>query len=371
VAAGAAAYRVLLREGAARTQAQRDLTTAIGKLQDANEALRLRTRQSDLLREMAEMFQSCGSDEEGRAVMATYLPRLMPGTSGAVYRHNNSRNVVELVVAWGDAPPAEVLFAPEECWALRRGKTHKVDHSSAINCEHLGQIGGEAACLPMVAHGETIGVVTVLGGADVGDGAARWSSGIDQVALALANLALRERLSQMSLRDALTGLHNRRALEDVAGRELVRAERLGQPLALAVVDIDHFKKFNDTHGHEAGDATLKAVAETLRDSFRGDDVPCRFGGEEFVVLLPGMTAEQARERLDGVRRRLEGAAIRWAGGTIGPVTISVGVAATPGHGTSFDELFRAADAALYEAKRGGRNRAVVAMLKGSPSSPGA
>lgn len=170
------------------------------------------------------------------------------------------------------------------------------------------------------------------------------------------NVALREQ----AMRDPLTGLLNRRAFHDAVARDVARARRGGAPLAVIMIDVDHFKRVNDDHGHEAGDRALVALAAILRDGVRASDLACRFGGEEFVVALPGMPVDLAAARADAWREAFAAAGLVGAGGAALRVTLSAGVAAL-GADASIDAALRRADEALYAAKRDGRDRVVVAV----------
>jgi diguanylate cyclase (GGDEF)-like protein len=183
----------------------------------------------------------------------------------------------------------------------------------------------------------------------------------DQIALAISNIRLRETLHRQSIRDPLTGLFNRRYLEESLQREVARAERTARPLALLMLDVDHFKRFNDSYGHEAGDAVLRALGRLLRQSVREGDIACRFGGEEFVVLLPEATLETAQERAERIRDEARRIRIHREGRYLDPVSVSFGVAIYPDHGVSAETLLAAADAALYRAKSSGRDRVMVSL----------
>jgi diguanylate cyclase (GGDEF)-like protein len=182
----------------------------------------------------------------------------------------------------------------------------------------------------------------------------------EQIALALANLKLRETLRHQSIRDPLTGLYNRRHLEESMQRELARAQRKQSPLAVVMLDVDHFKRFNDTFGHDAGDLVLQAMGRVLREQLRASDVPCRYGGEEFVLLLPDATFEATKQRAESLRLAVQALSINQNGQPLGPISISLGIAMYPQHGDTVENLIPAADAALYRAKRGGRNRLEIA-----------
>ncbi len=186
----------------------------------------------------------------------------------------------------------------------------------------------------------------------------------DAIGLSLANLRLRERLRQQSIVDVLTGLFNRRYMEETLEREVRRCARAHQPLSVMMMDLDHFKEFNDRHGHAAGDILLSELGVFLRSHVRLEDVACRYGGEEFTLIFPDSSLESTAQRADLIRLGIESLRVEYGGGVIGPVTISIGVAAFPEHGIDGAEVLRCADEALYRAKREGRNRIAVAGRPG-------
>ena len=237
-----------------------------------------------------------------------------------------------------------------------------------MHCAHVSDdCRSESACIPLSAHGEPVGMLHLaFDGAPDARGEARRKSLVElgealaaQVALALSNLKLRDSLREQSLRDALTGLFNRRYLESTLPRELARAQRDGRPLAVFMLDVDHFKRFNDVHGHEGGDAVLRELGKALKASCRQDDLACRFGGEEFTVVLPGSAVVPARECAERFMVRVRQIEARSAGVALPRITMSMGLALYPGHGEDHETLLQAADIALYEAKRTGRDRLVV------------
>jgi diguanylate cyclase (GGDEF)-like protein len=171
--------------------------------------------------------------------------------------------------------------------------------------------------------------------------------------------ALQAKLKEQAIRDPLTGLYNRRFLEETLSRELAQAVRSQRPLSLAMIDLDHFKNINDTYGHEAGDRFLKALGDLLLELTRFGDVACRFGGEEFVVVLPGAPLEIAAIRVNSMRQAFASRKIEIAGASLG-VTFSAGVAGFPLHGSDDAELLAEADRALYAAKAAGRDRVIAA-----------
>jgi diguanylate cyclase (GGDEF)-like protein len=223
-----------------------------------------------------------------------------------------------------------------------------------------------ALCVPLSAQNEGIGSLYISWKQvrDVSDleEEQRFIEDIaNSLALALGNLRLREKLHILSIREALTGLFNRRYLDEALPRELNRARRNKEPLSVLMFDIDHFKKFNDAYGHEAGDHVLKKISEVILSNIRESDIACRYGGEEFIIILPGTPIEVAVERAEALRKDVSFSRLEHNGKDIGSLTISVGVAAFPQHGTMYDTLIRTADEAAYRAKECGRNQVVVSI----------
>lgn len=306
--------------------------------------------------EMTDMLQSAGDHRDAGDVLQATSLRLLPDFSGALYVFNNSRDRLDLAVSWspdGEFEPAETLV-PDNCWALKRGKPHVNDRpAGTLCCMHHS---GEPATmeLPMVARGTVYGLLMLA----TPEGAAKLNSVTrvgralaDSMSLALSNIALREKLRTQSLRDPLTGLYNRRYMEDALDRYLSMAERTGSATSVIMIDLDHFKKLNDEHGHAKGDAVLREVAGQLVGALRPSDVVCRYGGEELLVILPSCDLDDALLKAEMLRGRVEslsethGAAI----------TASFGVACIPETSAGPGDIVTMADAALYEAKQAGRN----------------
>ena len=328
--------------------------------------VRAQTDEAARLRQMSDLLQSSLSLGEATEIIGRIAAQLFPDRVGGVYLITASRDQLERVTAWGADAPGLVpaAFAPDACWALRRGRAHRSDEA---RCRHLPDPpSGASLCVPLVAQGDAIGVLLI---AAPPASAAPTLSARDielattvagQIGLALGNLRLRETLRGQSIRDALTGLYNRRYLEETLPRELQRSARTGQPLSVIMFDIDLFKRFNDTFGHDAGDLMLREVGTLLRTQLRAEDVACRYGGEEFVVILAGAPLETALERARTLSEAMRHTALRDRGQPLGAVTLSAGVAAFPAHGDTGDALLRSADAALYHAKQNGRDRVEVA-----------
>jgi diguanylate cyclase (GGDEF)-like protein len=321
---------------------------------------------------MGELLQSCLTTEEAYMVIQRYLHKLFPSQAGALYLTSASRNLVEAKVVWGSSGTlaGELLFTPSECWALRRGRPHVVEDAQiGLPCRHAGPTyTGSYLCAPMMAQGEALGILHVQYTGQDGDTNAslldttqRLAVTVaDQVGLALANLALRETLRNQSIRDPLTGLFNRRYLEEALDREVLRATRSQGSIGIIMLDIDHFKHFNDTFGHAAGDTLLREMGTMLKSFIRGGDIACRYGGEEFILVLPEATRDVARARAEELREKIRHLDVEYRGQALANITLSLGIAAFPDHGQDQDTLLRLADNALYHAKREGRNRVVVA-----------
>jgi diguanylate cyclase (GGDEF)-like protein len=338
------------------------------------EAMAVRHEQSHALSELSRFLQSCADTEEAGRVLQQQLPVMMRAASGALYLFAASRNQLRQTFSWGTASFADYL-EPGECWGLRLGQPYRqTAQGGAPVCEHLraAQPGGsiDTDCLPLVAHGDLMGLL-VLDSAAAGDRRATPEDEdhrrmtLEQVALSIGNLQLRESLRQQSIRDSLTGLYNRRFLEESVRREVLRASRLQTQggsggMALLMLDIDHFKRFNDQHGHEVGDRVLREVGLVLQRVTRDSDVAARYGGEEFTIVMTDTTSELGLQRAEQIRADVERMAIEVLGKAVGEVTISIGFAQFPTHGSTMEALFRAADKALYHAKHSGRNRVVVA-----------
>ncbi len=365
----------IARDITERKQAEAALEDANRKLSGWVTELEERTRQIALLSEMGELLQTCLTAEEAHTVVAQFGQKLFPGDSGALGIFRVGQNLVEVVAVWGRLAPGERVFTPDRCWALRRGRVHFVEGlASGLLCRHVDRSPtARYLCVPMMAQGEPLGVLHLRGGRsrsspsdpsleDARESHQRLAVTVaEHIALALANLKLQETLRSQAIRDPLTGLFNRRYMEESLEREVRRAGRSATPLGIIMLDIDHFKRFNDELGHEAGDTLLSALCTFLRAHIRAEDIACRYGGEEFTLILPEASLDATRERAEQLREGVRLLRVPYRGDVLGPVTLSLGVATFPDHGASGHALLLAADAALYRAKHEGRDRLVVAQ----------
>jgi diguanylate cyclase (GGDEF)-like protein len=339
------------------------------KLNVALQQAEQRAREAVRLTELMDVLQSCQTVEEAYSVTGNTLPNILACQSGALCITSPSRDLVEAVATWGKDCASAKTFTPESCWALRRGRIHVVDGpSSPLQCLHVDKTSSASyICVPMAAQGETLGVLYLERSHRSADatleipelGRQAIAAG-ERISLALANLKLREVLRSQSIRDPLTGLFNRRYMEESLEREIRRAIRNKELVSLLMIDIDHFKKFNDTFGHQAGDTLLRELGAFLNQRTRGQDVACRFGGEEFALILTGASIEAACKRADLLCEEVRQISVLYTGRVLGKITLSIGVSAFPEHGESTEELLRNADQALYRAKNEGRDRVIVA-----------
>jgi len=325
--------------------------------------------------EMADVLQSATDFKDAKAVLTATATDLMPSLGGALYVFNNSRDRLVLSASWGlaaqqpgrsgwragrqEALPEQVAVA--QCWALKRGKPHiNRPQSHKLCCEHHSS-GFHVLELPMIARGEILGMLQIFAG---GDGAEAQLDGVrpigtalaDAMSLALSSIQLREKLRSQALRDPLTGLYNRRYMEDTLERLAYTAERENRECAVIMIDLDHFKRLNDQHGHAKGDAVLRDTAAAITSHIRDTDMACRYGGEELIVLLPNCGLEAAANKAEGIRASI--ASLSEPNGA--QVSASIGVAALPATATTAKDLVANADAALYRAKQAGRNRVMRA-----------
>lgn len=333
--------------------------------------------ESKLLAEFNEWLQSSDTLDEVFVVVSSFLSKLLPGSSGAVYTYAHSRDILSRACRWGEEEVVED-FELADCWALRRGRAYYFgDNTVDIPCSHTldneGSSGARRYCLPIIAHGDTVGLLSVSVAEPVGDESAASTDSqklanfcAEHISLAIANVRLREQLREQSTRDPLTGLYNRRFFMDYAKREIGRCRSQGRTAALISLDVDHFKSFNDTHGHDAGDLVLKSLAKVLMNLFREADVACRIGGEEFIVMLPGADRDLAAERAELLRESVEKMNLSY-GGEVLQVTMSAGVAEFATDADDLPELMQVVDAALYKAKAEGRNRVVEAQSRTVPT----
>ena len=320
----------------------------------------------DLLSRMTQRMQGCDTLLDLKDVVQRFVPEIAPAHAGRLYLLDPKRNAMVEACSWMEPVNSRPEFAPMSCWALRRGLPHRPAGTQIdVVCEHMDLRGGEVPdtlCLPLTAQRETFGLLYFEPRANVLEAAVQSTYLLmlaENIGLALANLRLRDQLREMAMVDALTGLANRRQLDAVLGARVSGADRRAQPISCLMIDVDHFKRFNDNFGHDAGDMVLREVGAVLRGALGETDLAFRYGGEEFLVLLPGLDAAQALARAEDIRAQVSAIRIMHEGTPLEPVHVSLGVATAPEHCTA-ERLVPTADASLLRAKSQGRNQAVVA-----------
>ncbi|WP_313809590.1 diguanylate cyclase [Sphingobium sp.] len=355
----AQAVRVFRENGLERQRLERE--------RDADRVTR------DQLSRMTQRLQGCDSIGDLVEVVRRFAPEIAPDFAGRLYIQDTRRNMMLQACDWLTPRQSSREFPPSACWALRRGQSHRpAGEQIDIPCEHLGgEIIVPTICIPLTAQGESIGLLYVEQPEDgPADQISRTEKYLEMLAenisLALANLRLRDVLRHMAMADPLTGLANRRRFDAVFREQVAHAESELTPLACLMVDIDHFKRFNDTYGHDAGDAVLRAVGAVLDEAVREKDCAFRLGGEEFVLLMPGFAQDQAIDRALQVQQKVQDLRVEHRGEELGPITASFGLAIFPDHGRA-DTLVRTADAALLRAKNQGRNQIVIATVRDAAS----
>lgn len=367
---------IVSRDITERKRAEEALEQVNEKLKNWISELEQRNRQTALLNEMGDLLQTCLTVEEAYTVIAKSAQQLFSAESGALYMLNASEDLVEAAAVWGKPLPDEGVFTPDECWALRRGHVYVVDDpGSELICKHLSHPPSAGyLCVPLMAQGKSLGMLHLQNENDMNGmkqsdemwgrlkGSTKQQLAVavaEHIALALANLKLRETLHNQAIRDPLTGLFNRRYMEESLKREVHRAERKGISLGVIMLDIDHFKQFNDTFGHAAGDVLLHELGSLLQVRIRKADIACRYGGEEFILILPETSPDDTRQRAEQLREEFKHLNLQYDGRSIKAATLSLGVAVFPEHGSTAEAISRAADLALFQAKREGRDRVVV------------
>lgn len=365
-------FWLVRRESQRQARSESSLAAFNQELQQATQRLELSlfelkklTDERKAIADLGDYLQGCRTQEEAFDVLARNLPKLTNLECGAVGLLHSSRHFIEVVTSWGPSEATNGFFVINECWALRRGMPHlALADGPHPRCEHIKPGQKTTICVPLVANGETLGVIYL---------ASQTQPGIDEsvtmlvkavsehFALSIGTIRLQQTLLNQSIRDPLTGLYNRRYLEESLERELVRARRHRHPVGVIMLDVDHFKKFNDTHGHNAGDILLREFGAVLRKHFRGDDIACRYGGEEFTVIMPDSDLSIVLSRAERIRQLVKQIHLPFREKLSDVITASVGVAVFPDHGETPAALIQLADAALYQAKRDGRDRVVSAF----------
>lgn len=332
-------------------------------------------REQLTLRKLSSYLKSALTTAEAHSAIECFGPQLWPAATGTVYLLHLTGDYLERAATWGDASLTNQSLAWQDCWAMRHLRPHCVrDTDGEILCRHIAQSSAAlpSLCVPLIAQGQMLGLLHLQRLKNISNisrnetfadpSLALAVAAAEDLSLAHANMRLRESLREQSIRDSLTGLFNRRFLDEFLVREVARAERKTRQLSMIALDIDHFKRINDSFGHSAGDTVLQKVGTILRAHVRSTDVASRIGGEEFLLVLAESPLPLAAKRAEDIRNAIYEMSLKYENRDLGRVTASFGVAAFPEHGRTAEALIRAADKALYEAKHAGRNQVVSARL---------
>lgn len=358
----------VLRDLTGHRFAEKSLRSECHQLTGRARILELRLQELTILGEMEDMLQVCDSPQKTYSLLAHFAEKLFVEDSGALRLLRSRKRLLETAVVWGENPPAQKPFPAENCSAIKVGRATGL-HGGIFPCRHAAAASAaHSLCLPVTGQGEILGSLElVLAAPHEQSREAHFADAMRLRAMtvaghfgrALVNLRIRQTLRGFSIRDPLTGLFNRRYLDEVLDREVHRATRSNRPLCVIMLDVDHFKLFNDAHGHPAGDVLLRSIARMLQSRTRREDVTCRYGGEEFVMILPEAPLVVARQRAEELRAEVVRLRVKQNGRSHKPVTISLGVAALPQDGMNARELLASADRHLYIAKQVGRDKVVT------------
>jgi diguanylate cyclase (GGDEF)-like protein/PAS domain S-box-containing protein len=345
-----------IRDITARKQTEAEVRKANEELVALVAKLKKRDQEMQLLNRMNDLLQACTTKAEAFEVITLIGGEMFSDRKGSLAISHPWDQHFEVVARWGSEVPVEAIFSWEDCWAMRRGQLHEVANPEAgLLCRHFVHPPETGyLCLPLMVHGETLGSLCLLGGEMNGTHFADQQLAVamgEGIKLALSNIELREELREQAIHDPLTGLYNRRYLEDSLARELYVAQRRNTPLCVVMLDIDHFKQINDAFGHAAGDAQLREMGRILHEHLRMSDIACRYGGDEFVLILPDSPLGDTRQRVQQILELVKEARIWHADQLLESLTVSAGVADAEEHNFIGSEILRAADDALYAAKQ--------------------
>ncbi|KTD57854.1 regulatory protein (GGDEF, PAS, PAC domains) [Legionella santicrucis] len=335
------------------------------KLKQSNLELKEREHAMVLINKINDKLQMCHEIGEAYTIINKTANELFHGWSGGIVIFDQSGQNLQTVTQWGNHQILKDVFCKDDCVAIRNGSIHIVEEFKNNNeCHHFSTSKPQKyLCIPLIVSGKVIGILNI----NDHEGKIKTNNYQQQlaitlsevVALSVANINLRDNLRQQSLHDPLTGLFNRRYLDETFPIELQRVIRNKSTLSVGMIDLDHFKHFNDTYGHKAGDEVLQFISQLLREYFRGSDFACRYGGDEFIIILIDSSKSFAFQRLQAFQHEVKLAHILFNKNPLPTVTVSIGLAEVPLEGTTLDDILNKADQALYAAKQQGRDRIVI------------
>lgn len=316
----------------------------------------------NLLARMTQRLQGCDTRDSILKVITLFVPQIIPDMGGRLYMLDRRANRMVCATHWLSPSDDETPFTPDACWALKRGQLHSPTRDNVdIPCEHLPpEIAGRAICVPLIAQNNIIGLLTFENHVVEKEPPYTYLELIaETLALALANQKLRDTLTERAMFDSLTGLHNRYHLEETLRTLISRVEAKKSVLSCLMIDIDYFKRLNDTYGHEAGDKAIRETAHSIQRTLSESAIAFRYGGEEFLVILPDTDEDEASAIASRILVAVATQPMIYESHDIGPISVSIGLATWPVHARA-DNLIRTADLALYLAKERGRGQIVVA-----------
>ena len=339
----------------------------------ASEKLRQHSRELALLNHLSDSLQECDEEEKTYPIVAEVCQKLFPSDSGCLCIMKHAGDAMMVVTSWGTPPKQEEKSEEGTMRHSDQDEPSEIPTEPSFLCpHHVYNSYQECLSIPIVASDEILGLLSLCfpkcwPGQPENDYPQETRSKqmlltriARHYALALVNLRLREQLKIEAMHDPLTGLYNRRYMEDSLKREAYRAKRQNGHIGIIMLDIDHFKLFNDLHGHKVGDMVLRELGQFLKTRVRGEDIACRYGGEEFLLILPNTTIEITTQRAEELRLGIKDLQVIHEGKQF-RITISAGVAALPSHGSDMTNVVHHSDLALYQAKNQGRDRVIVAF----------
>jgi diguanylate cyclase (GGDEF)-like protein/PAS domain S-box-containing protein len=355
-------YAIIVRDVTKNKMSQAELELANMELYKHVDELKKINLQMQLLHEMSSQLQACDLLEDTYPIIVEYLQLLLPNLQGALYIHSTENINMEQVCSWNNSQEMKIAIENSECLALIKGNPYRADNDILMTCEHIERKEGwNYTCIPLQVQGQNFGLISCFYPRNLLNDNKLYLARIitNEVVLALTNLKMRMNLKEQSIHDPLTGLFNRRYMEEILQLEMAQAKRMKHKLSVIMVDIDHYKEINDQYGHPMGDQVLSQVSKLLQENIRSGDIACRYGGDEFILILPGADLTVAVERAELIRHMVK--KVKFKIINEGErITLSLGVATFPGHGSTLETLVSAADHALYRAKQEGRDQAIAA-----------
>lgn len=347
-----------------RKQNELMLTELNEKTQSMLIQLQQRELEMGFINKMNVTLQTCHESSEAYLIINNMAEQLFLQMNGGLIVAEPSTQYLETTCQWGSHDLLKKTISLNDCWALRTGHAYIVDHPEKdLICNHFNSPPeGGYICVPQISQTGVVGllVLTAAAGQTITLHQQQLASNFnDVIKLSLTNIRLLEMLNEQSLHDPLTNLYNRRFLDETLQRELSRIVREDNRLCVCMLDIDFFKKFNDVNGHEAGDEVLKFIGQLLLENTRKTDIVCRLGGEEFVLVFIDSHLEGVVSKLQMICELIKNAKVNFRGQLLPQITVSIGIAEAPKHGTESKNILRAADEALYSAKENGRDCIVI------------